>query len=169
MNDARRKRAHEQLLRAGLRTTAPRLTVLSILMESEEHMSADEVLKLAQAELPELNRATVYRTLERLRDHRVLSETDLGDGLRRYELVTAVPHHHLICSQCGAITELDDALLQPLRRGIEAAHGFESAIYHLALYGRCQSCRTGLPSSETPRRDANSTDQAAPPGTARQT
>src|SRR5690554_5360690 len=99
--------ALEQLKRANLRATAPRIAVLAGLIQHGGHSSAEEALALAQEHLSDLNRSTVYRTLERLRDLRLISETDLGDGVRRFEVVAAIPHHHLVCTGCNAMIELD--------------------------------------------------------------
>jgi len=133
--------ALDQLKRLDLRATAPRLAVLAALIEHGGHSSAEEVLAIAQRSLPDLNRSTVYRTLERLRDHRLISETDLGDGVRRFELVDATPHHHLVCTGCGAMIELGDEEVDPLRSEIERVHGFRADIDHLAVFGRCVACR----------------------------
>ena len=133
--------ALDQLRRIGLRATAPRLAVLAALIEHGGHSSAEEVLVTAQGTLPDLNRSTVYRTLERLRDSRLISETDLGDSVRRFEVVDAIPHHHLVCTGCGAMIELDDFEVDPLRDQIERVHGFRADIDHLAVVGRCAACR----------------------------
>jgi Fe2+ or Zn2+ uptake regulation protein len=131
----------EQLRRAGMRATAQRVSVLAALIQHGGHTSAEEALALSQADLPELNRSTVYRTLERLRDHRLVSETDLGDGVRQFEVVDSVPHHHLVCTGCNAMIDLDDAAVDALRCEIERAHGFRADIDHLAVFGRCAHCR----------------------------
>jgi Fe2+ or Zn2+ uptake regulation protein len=133
--------ATEQLKRAEVRATSQRVAVLAAMIQHGGHSSAEEVLTLAQADLPELNRSTVYRTLERLRDQRLISETDLGDGVRRFEVVDSIPHHHLVCTGCNAMIELDDAAVDALRCEIERVHGFRADIDHLAIFGRCPACQ----------------------------
>lgn len=141
MNDPVQRLINEKLRRSGLRVTGPRVAVLLALVQHGGHSSAEEALVLAQAIEPSMTRSTVYRTLERLRDQRLISETDLGDGVRRFEMVDDIPHHHLICTGCGAIIDLDDATVETLRAAIETASGFQADIDHLALFGRCRSCR----------------------------
>jgi Fur family transcriptional regulator, ferric uptake regulator len=68
-----------------------------------------------------------------------VSMTDLGGGARQFELIDDL-HHHLICHRCGAILELDDDLVDPLRDGIRARYGFAPAIDHLAVFGFCSVC-----------------------------
>ena len=103
------------------------------------HLSADEVFAGVEAALPGVNRSTVYRTLELLRDLGLVSETDLGGGVRQFELIDQ-RHHHLICQGCGGQVELDDALVAPLREAIAERYGFAAGIDHLAVFGACAAC-----------------------------
>jgi Fur family ferric uptake transcriptional regulator len=142
---ARRERDHTtdrltQRLRAvGQRVTAQRLVILGAL-QPNEHISADEVLSRVERRLPAVNRSTVYRALELFRDLGLVSETDLGGGVRQFELIDAQRHHHLICHGCGAIDAFDDAMLTPLRDALQERHGFRPAIDHLAVFGWCAAC-----------------------------
>lgn len=108
----------ERLRRVGQRVTPQRLVILGALRPGE-HLAADEVFSRVEPLLPGVNRSTVYRTLELFRDLGLVSMTDLGGGARQFELIDDL-HHHLICHRCGAILELDDALVDPLRDGIRA-------------------------------------------------
>ena len=128
----------DRLRRVGQRVTPQRLVILSALRPGE-HLAADEVFARVEPLLPGVNRSTVYRTLELFRDLGLVSMTDLGSGARQFELLDDL-HHHLICHRCGAILELDDALVDPLRDGIRARYGFAPAIDHLAVFGFCAAC-----------------------------
>lgn len=128
----------DRLRRVGQRVTPQRLVILGALQHGA-HLSADEVFARVEPLLPAVNRSTVYRTLETFRDLGLISETDLGGGARRFELIEE-PHHHLICHRCGDILELDDELVEPLRREIQARYGFAPAIDHLAVFGFCAAC-----------------------------
>src|SRR5918995_4529659 len=138
--------------RVGRRVTPQRLVILGALKPGE-HLAVDEVFARVEPLLPGVNRSTVYRTLELFRDLGLVSMTDLGGGARQFELIDDL-HHHLICHRCGAILELDDALVDPLRDGIRARYGFAPAIDHLAVFGFCSVCtrvtdsREGGPSGE---------------------
>jgi Fur family ferric uptake transcriptional regulator len=136
----------ERLHRVGQRATPQRLVILGAL-ELGAHLSADEVFARVEPLLPGVNRSTVYRTLELFRDLGLVSMTDLGGGARVFELIDA-PHHHLICHRCGAILELDDALVGPLRDAIRDRYRFAPAIDHLALFGFCAACAAPADSEE---------------------
>src|SRR5690349_6276243 len=85
-----------RLRAAGQRVTTPRLVILGALVPGE-HVSADEVFGRVEHLAPAINRSTVYRTLELFRDLGLVSETDLGSGVRVFELLAEPRHHHLVC------------------------------------------------------------------------
>jgi len=140
-----------RLRAAGQRVTPQRLLILGA-FEPGTHLSADEVFARVAPRLPAVNRSTVYRTLEFFRDRGLISETDLGGGVRQYELIGERRHHHLVCHDCGGQLDLDDALVAPLREAIRARYGFEAGIDHLALFGRCAACRAARRESDGPSR-----------------
>jgi Fur family ferric uptake transcriptional regulator len=131
-----------QLLRtADQRATPQRLMILSILQEADHHLTADDVFQRLGPVSSALNRSTVYRTLERFRDAGIVSETDLGGGVRVFELLANHRHHHLICHRCNGMMEMDDDTVEPMRSAIRNRYGFEPHVDHLAVWGVCAGCR----------------------------
>lgn len=128
-----------RLRRAGQRVTPQRIAILRALGHGH-HRSADEILSEVEVHMPAVTRSTVYRTLETFRDAGIISETDLGHGVRMFELLGEDRHHHLICHGCGAMIDLDDTVVQPMREAISAQYGFSAPIEHLALFGFCAAC-----------------------------
>jgi len=124
----------------GQRVTPQRMLILGALTPGA-HLTAEEVYAHVEHLAPAVNRSTVYRTLELFRDLGLVSETDLGGGVRHYELLAPSRHHHLICLDCGAMLTLDDALVAPLRRAVQERYDFAPCIDHLALFGHCAACR----------------------------
>ncbi|MEZ4498670.1 MAG: Fur family transcriptional regulator [Thermomicrobiales bacterium] len=125
----------------GQRVTPQRLQILTILYDAGEHLTADEISARICQMSPAVNRATLYRTLETFRDLGIIAETDLGGGVRRYQILDHQRHHHLVCHDCGTIVDLDDDVLEPVRTAALSRHGFAAEIDHLALFGRCRDCR----------------------------
>ena len=132
---------HEAVRRAGQRLTPQRMMVLSVLAEHGGHMTAEAILELVRPDYPYLNLSTVYRTLDLLVELGLVAETDLGSGVRQFELLGEAPHHHLICQHCGHTAEIDDAALQPLRDYLHQVYGFEARMDHFAIFGTCRACR----------------------------
>lgn len=131
---------HERLRAAGQRLTPQRLLILELLYAHGDHASAEELYSAAQERYPYLNMSTVYRTLELLRDVGLVSETDLGDGVRRFALLTEDRHHHLICLGCGHVESVDDKLFDYLRQQLLETKQFQARIDHLAIFGLCGAC-----------------------------
>ncbi len=105
-------------------------------------MTADEVFARVEGRLPGLNIATVYRTLEMLRNARVLSMTHDAAGRAAFEVLHAdKDHHHLVCESCGATIEASPSLLEGLRQSLEETYGFRARLEHLSFSGRCSECQ----------------------------
>jgi len=139
-------RTPEQLaarLRAiGQRVTPQRLLILGAFARPGEHLTAEAVYERVGPLAPAVNRSTVYRTLELFRDLGLITETDLGGGVRQFEVLDDARHHHLICRSCGDMLLLDDDLVAPLRATVGERYGFDVTIDHLALFGLCSACLT---------------------------
>jgi Fur family transcriptional regulator, ferric uptake regulator len=129
------------LREANQRATPQRIAVLRAVAEAGCHVTAEAVYRKIAPAMPAITLSTVYRTLERLRDLRIISETDLGEGVRHFELVHSEPHHHLICIGCGAMIDLDDAAVSTLRDRVIADYGFAPHLDHLAIFGHCAACQ----------------------------
>jgi Fur family ferric uptake transcriptional regulator len=131
----------DALKKQGYRLTPQRLMVVSAIENSEDHISADEVYSQVIVRYPNVNISTVYRTLELLKRLELVTETDLGGGRVRYHPANKGHHHHLVCQKCGAMIDLDESLLEPLKEALLLEHNFIADLRHLAIYGRCVNCR----------------------------
>lgn len=130
----------DRLRRLRVRVTPQRLFVLEAMEVNGGHMTAEEILRWAARRYPALNLATVYRTLDLLREVGLVAQTDLGGGAATYELVGDSPHHHLACERCGGVIEMDEALVEGLREGALRVYGFHANPRHLAIFGVCRAC-----------------------------
>ncbi len=126
----------------GIRLTPQREMILLAVHECEGHVTAEEIYAHVQEQNPCVDISTVYRNLELLRDLGLVTQTDLGDGVERYEArFGRPPHHHLICLQCRCIVELPDDVLDPVRQRIRDEYGYEPRMDHFAIYGTCPACQ----------------------------
>lgn len=124
----------------GFRLTPQRRLILAALRHANGHSSAQEIHDAVQAEYPDVDASTVYRTLTALRDAGLVSETDLGGGEAAFEWLAAERHHHLICQHCGEATALNHRYLQRLGDAVHADLGFKANLDHFAIFGTCASC-----------------------------
>jgi Fur family ferric uptake transcriptional regulator len=126
----------------GVRMTRQRVAILQALCELGGHASADSIYEQTTLHQRDVDRSTVYRTLERFSDLRILSRTDLGRGCGEYEVVTDQPHHHLVCQGCGQVFDLDHAYLAASAEAIRGDFGFEPIFDHFAIFGWCRECQS---------------------------
>jgi len=124
----------------GLRVTPQRLLVMEALATSGGHMTADAILRWTAERYPAINLATIYRTLDLLASVGIVTQTDLGGGASEFEIIGDTLHHHLVCERCGSVTEVDDALLVPMRERLLRDYGFRASARHIGLFGVCKAC-----------------------------
>ncbi|MBI2760754.1 MAG: transcriptional repressor [Chloroflexi bacterium] len=132
------------LRRADMKLTPQRLMVLTALRHASGHVSAAEVFEQVRTAYPYVDISTVYRTLGALKQMRLVTETDMGAGDLAYEWVQDGRHHHLICTACNSVYELDHSFLQRLGAEIERERGFAADLDHFAIFGRCRACRAAV-------------------------
>lgn len=131
----------QALRKQGYRLTPQRMLILDILRSSERHMTADQIYAEVSQHHPEINLATVYRTLQWLYQVGLLHKIDVGKDRLEYEYARDTEHHHLICKVCGTETQIDNHVIQTLQDHILEHYGFEADPDHVAIFGRCAHCR----------------------------
>lgn len=137
----------DELAAKGVRLTAQRRVLVEIIQSAEQHLDAASLLELARKQEPNIDRATVYRTIELLKKLRLIDELDLMhlQGEKHYyEVKTRRDHVHLACFQCGRIEEFSSALFERLKSEISNQAGFEVRVTRLEVGGRCRSCRNPI-------------------------
>ena len=128
-----------KLKNTGHRATPQRLAILGILAESREHPSADQIYRQMRKNFPTTSLATVYNTLECLREMGEVLELPSSGG-SRYDGRNPSPHPHLVCTLCGTIEDLD-IHLRPAVDEVAASRGYANVHYRLEFYGVCPRCR----------------------------
>ena len=131
----------KRLARRGLRLTAQRRVVLDAVTEAKGHPAAHEIYERARRVLPQISLGTVYRTLAVLRDAGIIDELHLNETQGRYE-ERGEPHHHVVCTGCGRIEDLDAKVFRGLTSRAQMATGFHIEDHRLEFYGRCPDCRS---------------------------
>ena len=127
----------QTLKHLGYRLTSQRTAILEVLHSSDGHVTAEDIYRQAHDKQPSTNRSTVYRTLKLLKGLGLVAETDLGEGRLCYHHVEKGHHHHLICSRCGKVTDVDETILDGLKELAIRRFGFVPDIKHLAIRGHC--------------------------------
>ena len=131
--------AIEALRSKGYKATPQRIAICRIVLNSRAHPSAQQVYNEVKKIHPTVSLATVYKTLEVLRDLDLVQEINFPKGQARFDSYMN-PHINLICSKCGTITDLDDITVEEITRKVAAATKFKPTGQSMDVYGICQKC-----------------------------
>lgn len=130
----------EQLRARGYRVTPQRQLVLAAVTKLE-HATPEEIWADVQRTASGVNISTIYRTLELLEQLGLITHTHLGHGAPRYHLAAEEEHVHLVCSECGTVTQVSPDAVSALVSSLTQEHDFETDVGHLTVFGRCADCR----------------------------
>jgi Fur family ferric uptake transcriptional regulator len=131
--------AIEAIRVSGGRVTVDRRAVVEALDRSTDHLTAEQLADAVWADHPDINLATIYRTLELLERLQIAFHVHLGHGPSRWHLADEV-HHHLVCEVCDTVVEVPDGTFDPLRARLLEDTGFVIDPHHFSLSGRCAAC-----------------------------
>jgi Fur family ferric uptake transcriptional regulator len=132
------------LARHRLKRSEQREAILEAFLETEDHLSVDDLLTLVHRRRPEVGRTTVYRTLKLLREAGLASELQVGGETRFERHYNRAHHDHLICEDCGEIIEFESPEIERLQEEIARKLGFAIKGHRHQIHGLCQ--RPGCPS-----------------------
>lgn len=117
-----------------------RNAILAGLQRSKEHPSAEALYAQLKQEIPDLSMGTVYRNLALFKKQGLAAGIATVDGVERFD-GNIHPHVHFICSDCGAVIDLDDVQVpDSLTHTAEASCGGKVNACQLSFTGRCKAC-----------------------------
>ena len=130
-----------QLRNAGLKVTVPRMKILEILENADQHhMSAEDVYKALLSSGDDVCLATVYRVLTQFEAVGLLKRHNFEGWASIFEIEQGEHHDHLVCVECARVEEFVDEIIEREQESIAKKAGFEITDHRLILYGRCQQC-----------------------------
>ena len=131
--------AIEALRNKGYKATPQRIAICRIVLHSREHPTAQSIYNEVKKMHPTVSLATVYKTLQMLRDLDLIHELNLPQGQARFDPYIK-PHINLICQQCGRIEDLDDPTAKEISERVSATTKFKPNGQRIDVYGICQKC-----------------------------
>jgi len=135
---------NQDLKRAGLKITLPRMKILEILESSDKkHLSAEDIYRVLLDTGEEIGLATIYRVLTQFEGAGLVIRHHFETGQALFELERGKHHDHLICVKCGKIVEFVDESIEAKQKEIAAKNGFRISDHSLIIYGICdnESCQ----------------------------
>ena len=124
----------------GLKVTPQRLMIFRILEGNTNHPSAEEIYQEVVQDYPTISLATIYKTLEALRDMGEILELKVDRRRKRYDPCTN-PHHHIICSKCGKIEDIFEDFSPHFKVATRINQRFKITGYHIEFYSICTRCQ----------------------------
>lgn len=132
----------DRLRRRARKITGPRKAILEIMRKHPHPLTNREIMAAmpqAQCDL-----ATIYRAMHLLEELGMVKKFDFGDGIARYELVGedgAGHHHHLVCTRCAEVVEIEECFSKGMEKRIAAQNGFKAVTHKLEFFGICPDCQ----------------------------
>lgn len=125
----------------GFRITPQREMIIEAIAHGGHHINAEEVFAHIQKHTRSVNIATVYRTLDLLVEQGLASRIDLGEGKVIYATYQHGPHIHLVCRQCGQVTDANQDMLSDLNHRLQLDYRFAADLQHISVLGLCSDCQ----------------------------
>ena len=115
--------------------------ILECIRSTDCHPTADWIFSQLKPVIPDLSLGTVYRNLTMFKEEGLIQSVGVVNGLERFDR-TVEPHIHLVCTNCGSVTDVHDMELPPAfcHEAEEKAHASVSG-WNLQLYGVCKDCK----------------------------
>ena len=131
-----------RLRREAHKITGPRAAILDILRHHPHPLTNKEIF----AELPagECDLATIYRAMQLLEKLGMVKRFNFGDGAARFELVEEGDdghHHHLICTRCASVVEIEECFPAEIEQRIASDNRFQAVTHRLEFFGICPDCQ----------------------------
>lgn len=131
-----------ELRKAGLKVTHPRLQILRLLEETEQkHLTADEIYRALMEQGDDIGLATVYRVLSQFEAAHLVIKHMFDDGKGGpaqacYELDEGEHHDHMVCLESGEVIEFFDEAIEQRQEEIARERGYEIVDHSLVIYVR---------------------------------
>jgi len=140
----------DRLRLAGERVTPQRLTIAGALADAGQRQTAEQLWRRMRRRDQRIGRATVFRSLEALVSAGVARRLELENHVYGYVACQPEHHHHLACTACGRVSEIDETFVRPVAERVQAETGFQIDDARLDFYGRCADCATRSRRAKTP-------------------
>jgi Fur family peroxide stress response transcriptional regulator len=123
------------------RLTPQRLAVLRVLAVSDGHPTVERIYETVRAEFPTTSIATIYKTVNLLKQLNEVLELGFPDGSNRYDGSKPYPHPHVICTKCKKIIDPDLGSLKDLEKEVIKKTGFQILNHRVDFFGTCRDCQ----------------------------
>lgn len=130
----------QKLQSADLRVTPGRELVLTMISRAKKPVSIQDIQHDPEVKKLHLDEVSIYRITKALTEKGILRHIDFHEGKFRYEL-NDDHHHHIVCTQCGSVKDIDFCLDENINSEISSQTGFQVGSHALEFFGLCKKCQ----------------------------
>lgn len=123
----------------NIKKTPARSAVAQFLSFSKSPVDIEQVINFLRSKNLNTNKVTVYRIMDFLYKNDLVSRLEFGEGKFRYE-IKRNHHHHLICTNCGRVEDVEGEFLKKIEEEIQSKKGFLVKSHSLEFFGLCKDC-----------------------------
>ena len=124
----------------GHRVTPQRIAIIDYLIHTEDHPSAENVHAIVKKKYPMVSLSTVYKTLDLLRQKKLVNEIEI-EGEARFD-AHVDDHINLVCLSCGKIEDIDENLLKNIQVKVAKKSEYRIIKASFELHGYCNKCKS---------------------------
>ena len=128
-----------------IKKTLARTAILDILKRVKKPIDVSEIIEKLKSMKIKIDRVTVFRNINLLVKKELISKVEFNEGKYRYELSSLPHHHHLVCTKCGRINDIES---NPLHKEIDKISETVNKIYDFKIeehkvefFGKCKICK----------------------------
>ena len=139
--EQRLNQMHSKLKEHDFRLTPQRLAILKVLAVSKGHPTVERIYETVRVEFPTTSVATIYKTVNLLKQLNEVLELGFPDGSNRYDGNKPYPHPHVICTKCKKIIDPNLGSIKELTKEVVKETGFQILNYRVDFFGTCRDCQ----------------------------
>jgi len=125
----------------GCKVTPQRLAIYEVLKTCNMHPTAETIYDIISSDYPTMSLATVYKTLDLLKEAKIIQELNISGNTARYD-VNPAPHPHIICTKCGKIENVDMKISKNLLNKARKSTDYNIGNIQLYFFGVCPYCKS---------------------------
>ncbi len=124
----------------GCKVTPQRLAIYQVLKNCNMHPTAESIYNIISVDYPTMSLATVYKTLDLLKETGIIQELNIGGNTSRYDVIPK-PHAHIVCTKCGKVENLDMPMSKNLMNKAKKTSDYHIQNLQLYFFGVCPYCQ----------------------------
>lgn len=131
---------NQDLRKAGLKVTLPRIKILELLENSSDHhLSAEDIYKTLLEQGEDVGLATVYRVLTQFEAAGIIERHHFENNHSVFEIMQQDHHDHMVCQSCNKVVEFTNPVIESEQHKVAENLGFTLTGHSLNLYGYCSN------------------------------